>query len=185
MKRVAGARLLVSEYRALLSKLIREGKSTIEERASLETYQSALDNLLAHEFKIRKARREKYYKRGKVALTVSNDQMRLSIRIDLTDGRIGPGKIALLKTISDVGSISGAARKMKMSYRKAWSLVKEISKLLEQPVITATMGGRDHGGAAITPAGEQMIAIYHAIESRVRGAVDGELKAIESLVRGG
>ncbi len=53
---------------------------------------------------------------------------RLSIRLDLTSGdRIGPGKIALLEAIQEAGSISGAARALGMSYRRAWLLVEEIN----------------------------------------------------------
>ena len=39
------------------------------------------------------------------------------------------------------------------------------------------------GYAGLTAIGEQVIAIYHAVESSARGAVDGEFKAIEELVR--
>ena len=40
----------------------------------------------------------------------------LSVRIDLdTEGRIGPGKIALLENIREHGSISAAGRAMDMS----------------------------------------------------------------------
>ena len=54
---------------------------------------------------------------------------RLSIRLDLTSGdRIGPGKIALLEAIQEAGSISGAARALGMSYRRAWLLVEEINE---------------------------------------------------------
>jgi molybdate transport system regulatory protein len=107
----------------------------------------------------------------------------LSIRVDLGGGRIGPGKIALLEAISDAGSISGAARKMKMSYRKAWLLVEDMNLMLGQPVVETATGGGGGGGATLTAIGEQVIAIYHAIESGVRGAVDGEFKVIEKLVR--
>ena len=54
---------------------------------------------------------------------------RLSIRLDLTSGdRIGPGKIALLEAIRATGSISAAARKIGMSYRRAWLLVEQIHR---------------------------------------------------------
>ena len=44
----------------------------------------------------------------------------LSLRIDLPQGRIGPGKIALLEAISREGSISAAGRALGMSYKRAW-----------------------------------------------------------------
>ena len=53
----------------------------------------------------------------------------LSLRINLDpDGRIGPGKIELLEQIAAFGSISAAARRMEMSYKRAWDLVEEMNR---------------------------------------------------------
>jgi molybdate transport system regulatory protein len=109
---------------------------------------------------------------------------RLSIRIDLENGdRIGPGKVALLEAIRASGSISGAARALGMSYRRAWLLVEEINHALREPAVAAETGGRRGGGAAVTPAGEQLVGLYRTIESHVRSAARGEFRAIARLVR--
>src|ERR1700754_3236359 len=109
---------------------------------------------------------------------------RLSIRIDLENGnRIGPGKITLLEAIRETGSISGAARVLDMSYRRAWLLVEEINRALREPAVAAETGGRRGGGAVVTPAGEQLVGLYRTIESHARTAGGGELKAIGKLVR--
>jgi molybdate transport system regulatory protein len=108
----------------------------------------------------------------------------LSIRIDLENGdRIGPGKIALLEAIRATGSISAAARKIGMSYRRAWMLVEEINHALRDPAVAAETGGRRGGGAAVTPAGEQLVGLYRTIESHARTAAGSEFKAIGRLVR--
>ena len=53
----------------------------------------------------------------------------LSIRIDFDhEGRLGPGKVALLEQIEREGSISAAGRAMNMSYKRAWELVSEINR---------------------------------------------------------
>jgi len=109
---------------------------------------------------------------------------RLSIRIDLENGnRIGPGKIALLEAIRTSGSISAAARSLDMSYRRAWLLVEEINHALREPAVSAETGGRRGGGAAVTPAGEQLIGLYRTIESRARTGASDEFRAIGKLVR--
>ncbi len=109
---------------------------------------------------------------------------RLSIRIDLPGGaRIGPGKIALLDAIQSTGSISAAARKLGMSYRRAWLLVEEINQTLREPAVTAEPGGRSGGGAVVTPVGKQVVGLYRAIESHARTAAGGEFRAIGKLVR--
>jgi molybdate transport system regulatory protein len=111
---------------------------------------------------------------------------RLSIRIDLASGdRIGPGKIALLEAIRSAGSISGAARALGMSYRRAWLLVEEINDALREPAVTAEMGGRHGGGAVVTTTGERVVGLYRAIEAHARDAAGGEFRAIGKLIRPG
>src|ERR1700709_1467485 len=78
----------------------------------------------------------------------------LSVRIDLdTEGRIGPGKIALLENIHEHGSISAAGRAMDMSYKRAWDLVDEINRICRQAAVERQTGGKNGGGAALTPFG--------------------------------
>jgi molybdenum-dependent DNA-binding transcriptional regulator ModE len=67
----------------------------------------------------------------------------LSICLDLKNGdRIGPGKIALLEAIQAKGSIAAAARRLGMSYQRAWLLVQQIDHALQQPAIATPQGGR-------------------------------------------
>ena len=111
---------------------------------------------------------------------------RLSIRLDLTSGdRIGPGKIALLEAIRATGSISAAARKIGMSYRRAWLLVEQINDSLQQPAFTAATGGRQGGGAALTRSGERVIELYRSIEDIARSSAKQEFRAVGKLVRKG
>ena len=110
----------------------------------------------------------------------------LSIRIDLANGnRIGPGKIALLEAIQATGSISGAARALEMSYRRAWLLVEEINNTLSEPAVTAEMGGRSGGGASVTPAGEKIVDLYRKIETNARSSAGTEFRALGKLIRRG
>jgi molybdate transport system regulatory protein len=110
----------------------------------------------------------------------------LSIRIDLASGgRIGPGKVALLEAIQSTGSISGAARSIGMSYRRAWLLVEDINRSLREPAVTAEIGGVHGGGAVVTPVGERVVELYRTIESQARAATGGEFRAIGRLIRRG
>src|SRR5688572_1517627 len=109
---------------------------------------------------------------------------RLSIRIDLVSGdRIGPGKIALLEAIRTTGAISGAARALGLSYRRAWLLVEEVNDALREPAVTAEIGGHRGGGAVLTSVGERVVDLYRSIESQARSAASGEFRAIAKLVR--
>jgi molybdate transport system regulatory protein len=87
------------------------------------------------------------------------------LRIDIGVGcSIGPGKIALLEQIERSGSLSQAARILKMSYRRAWLLLEDLNRTLGQPVTTASIGGAGGGGAHITPFGRHVVAAFREIE---------------------
>jgi molybdate transport system regulatory protein len=109
----------------------------------------------------------------------------LSVRIDLnTEGRIGPGKIALLEHIREHGSISAAGRAMEMSYKRAWDLVDEINRICRQAAVARQTGGKNGGGAALTPFGSSLVARYRKIERDAATAVRKELQALRSEIGG-
>ncbi|AHF96648.1 MAG: winged helix-turn-helix domain-containing protein [Desulfurella sp.] len=77
---------------------------------------------------------------------------------------LGKGKIELLKKIDEYGSISKAAKDMKMSYKAAWDIVKEINTLAKSPILETKIGGAGGGGSVLTQKGKQLIAAFEAIE---------------------
>ena len=101
----------------------------------------------------------------------------LSVRIDLDagDARIGPGKIQLLENIEACGSISAAGRAMDMSYKRAWDLVDEINRICRQAAVERQTGGKNGGGAALTPFGTSLVARYRKIERDAASAARKEL----------
>ncbi len=109
---------------------------------------------------------------------------RLTLRIDLPGGRIGPGKVALLEAIAREGSISAAGRSLGMSYRRAWDLVDALNRLLGTPAVDATTGGAGGGGAALTAAGRDLVADYRAIERAAVEAAESRLTALAARARG-
>jgi len=113
----------------------------------------------------------------------SRSQPTLSVRIDLdAEGRIGPGKIELLESIHRCGSISAAGRAMEMSYKRAWDLVDEINRICRQSAVERQTGGKNGGGAALTPFGLSLVARYRKIERDAASAVRGELQALRSEI---
>jgi len=105
----------------------------------------------------------------------------LSVRIDLdSEGRIGPGKIQLLENIQSCGSISAAGRAMDMSYKRAWDLVDEINRICRHPAVERQTGGKNGGGAVLTPFGISLVARYRKIERDAASAVRKELLALRT-----
>jgi molybdate transport system regulatory protein len=108
---------------------------------------------------------------------------RLIIRLDLASGaRIGPGKVALLEAIASSGSISGAGRALKMSYRRAWELVEDLNLHLGTPVVATAAGGSGGGGARLTPAGAAVVASYRAMETASAAAAAPYIEALSRAI---
>lgn len=108
----------------------------------------------------------------------------LSIRIDFdNEGRLGPGKVALLEQIAKSGSISAAGRAMNMSYKRAWELVADINDSFAEPLVAAQTGGKSGGGAALTRRGEELVRHYRAIERKALSATAPHLKALQAISR--
>ena len=102
----------------------------------------------------------------------------LRIRIKLANGAIlGPSRIALLEAVAATG------RSVDISYRAAWQWVKSINNMLCNPAVVTEMGGSKGGGAKLTATGMQVVAIYHAIQSRVQTASAHELRALNAMTR--
>lgn len=111
--------------------------------------------------------------------------LKLTLRIDLgRAGAIGPGKIRLLEAVRAEGSISGGARALGMSYRRAWLLIDSMNRVFGRPVVRANPGGAKGGGAKLTPLGSGLIRHYRAIEAKAARAAAAELGAIAAAVDG-
>lgn len=106
--------------------------------------------------------------------------VKLHIRGDHGGGElaIGPGKIALLEAIGDTGSITSAAKKLKMSYRRAWLLIEGTNRCLASPAVQTNTGGSGGGGATLTPLGMELVRRYRAVERKASTAVSRELMSL-------
>jgi molybdate transport system regulatory protein len=100
-------------------------------------------------------------------------------RIDFeNDSNVGPGKIALLETIREKGSLAAAARTLGMSYRRAWLLVESLNNAFEKPTTINTTGGTGGGGAVVTEFGLLLIERYRELDHQIRDSSETCLKDI-------
>ena len=95
---------------------------------------------------------------------------------------IGPGRVALLEAIEEAGSISAAARKLKMSYRRAWLLVNDTNKALKEPAVSSSEGGVAGGGSRLTPTGRALVEHYRNIEAAAARAAQADIDALTALI---
>ena len=77
---------------------------------------------------------------------------------------LGPGKADLLTLIAETGSINSAAKRMKMSYMRAWLLVKVMNDCFREPLVRTVRGGAEKGGAKLTECGERVLQLYREME---------------------
>lgn len=94
---------------------------------------------------------------------------------------LGPGKIDLLEAIEATGSITAAARAMRMSYKRAWQLIDDLNHCFATPLVSASKGGEHGGGAQLTQMGRSVLAAYRAIEHKVHKSLAAELRALARL----
>jgi len=93
------------------------------------------------------------------------------------DGKsfLGRGRVELLKKIDRFGSISKAAKEMKMSYKAAWDAVDIINNLAQKKVVEKTSGGKGGGGTRLTEYGKELINMYE----KIHNDFTEKLKALE------
>ena len=86
------------------------------------------------------------------------------------DGKLfmGWGRMTLLERIDQYGSISAAAKSMKLAYRNAWLWVEAMNRLAPQPLVEKATGGNRGGYARLTEEGRKIINDYKEKRASVR-----------------
>ncbi len=107
-------------------------------------------------------------------------QLRISFRKSIA---MGPGKADLLDAIADSGSISAAARKLGMSYRRAWLLVDTMNASFKAPLVETLTGGAQGGGARVTDLGHDVVRRYRVMEKKACASVAREMNQFSDLMR--
>ena len=83
----------------------------------------------------------------------------------------GPGRIALLAKIAECGSITQAAKAIRMSYKAAWDAIDAMNNLAGEPLVERLAGGKGGGGTRLTARGEQLVANFRLIEREHRAFI--------------
>lgn len=108
-----------------------------------------------------------------------SDDDDLSVSVSLRRGlspRISLERVALIEAVDELGSITGAARRLGLSYKGAWDIVQALNNLFDTTLIEAAPGGRAGGGAQVTARGREVVAAFR----RVQGEIDAALAKLEA-----
>ena len=76
----------------------------------------------------------------------------------------GPGMAMLLRRIERLHSLRAASLDMGMAYSKSWTILREAETGLQFPLVHSTTGGRNGGGAVLTPKGQRLLEAYEQFE---------------------
>lgn len=108
-------------------------------------------------------------------------EVRLFFKLD-AETRIGHGKVRLLETIEETGSMSGAARVLGMTARRAWELVDHLNRAFGGPLVVGQSGGAGGGGAKLTELGREVVIRYRAVLAATEAAAAEHVTALEALM---
>ena len=100
-------------------------------------------------------------------------------RVDFTPScSLGPGKVELLETIEQTGSLRQAAQTLGMSYRRAWLLLDALNRSFTEPAAIASVGGQGGGGARLTAFGNELVKRYRAAAKNIEALARTEFQPI-------
>jgi molybdate transport system regulatory protein len=81
-------------------------------------------------------------------------------------------RVDLLEAIEETGSLSGAAERLGVHYRRAWGKIKEMEERLGVRLIVTQSGGVGGGGTELTPQAKEYIRQYRKFRSGLKETVD-------------
>lgn len=115
--------------------------------------------------------------------------MELNTKIYLLDENgdkfMGIGVLWLLEAIEESSSLRQAAKKMGLSYSKAYGMLSHLEEALKHPIVERKKGGQSREGVQLTPFAKNFMALYKDFHEKAKQEVDiyynGFLKDFKSL----
>jgi len=97
-------------------------------------------------------------------------KLRCKVWIENEDGRpiIGEGRQQILSALRLTGSISKAARKLNLPFRRVWAKIKDAEKQAGFKIVETTKTG-----SRLTAEGEELLSLF----AQFRGSCDRSVRA--------
>jgi molybdate transport system regulatory protein len=93
----------------------------------------------------------------------------------------GPGRVQLLQGIDETGSINKAAKKMGMSYKKAWEMINALNIQASKPFVITQIGGENGGGSVITLEARLLINYHTQLRHSFTAFLEKETKQLLAI----
>ncbi|MEE9277690.1 MAG: LysR family transcriptional regulator [Dehalococcoidia bacterium] len=87
-------------------------------------------------------------------------------------------RFRLLAAIHDTGSLSAAAQRLGLSYRRAWGKIRELEQNLDACLVESAAGGAGGGRSRLTAEGLDLLHRYDEFADQSRRAVAAIFDAV-------
>lgn len=91
---------------------------------------------------------------------------------------LGDNKAVILRYIKELGSISKAAKKANINYKKAWTYVNSIEEFLSDDIVVRKKGGANGGGTTLTQKGLDLVDKYTKFENEIKAFADEKFQEL-------
>ena len=90
---------------------------------------------------------------------------------------LGGGREQLLLLIDELGSINAAARRMGITFRRAWALIQSMEGSLAAPLVLREKGGAGGGRSVLTPEARILLKRFNSLCRGVNRIIDKKFAA--------
>ena len=113
-------------------------------------------------------------------MRIQNRELHYSFRLYLVyDGKrvLGKGGAQILDAVERLGSLTAAAKELKMSYRFVWNSIQRTEDRLGKRVVVTRRGGTPHsrrkggGSTKLSPVGRALLRDYRIMEERLQSQI--------------
>lgn len=94
---------------------------------------------------------------------------------------LGSDRIELLEKIRELGSITGAAKAVGISYKTAWAIVDTMNNLADKPLVVRMTGGKGGGGTHLTPEGLRVVDSFRIVQEEHEAFLRNLARKVEDV----
>src|SRR6056297_2366060 len=86
------------------------------------------------------------------------------------------GRLYILESTQEYGSLSAAAKELKMGYRAVWGKVSASEERLGKQLLIRKAGGSSGGGSQLTPFAENLINDFKLINKKIESETNNQIQ---------
>ncbi len=104
-------------------------------------------------------------------MTCEQSKFRIRVKIWVEDESsrtvFGEGRLKVLQTVQELGSLHAAAKVLGMSYRAVWGRIRHTEERLGVQLLTRNVGGASGGGSQLTEVALALMDEYRRLQAEI------------------